>query len=176
MGRIPWRDCARRRPVDSRQSLEAPTTPDAIDLLLAQHARIEELFGQVLAADGERRRESFAKLVALLTMHEAAEEAVVHPLARTQIDAGPEVVDDRIEEERVAKQLLAELDADGTDAPGFARRLMSLRDAVLRHAKSEERYEFRQLRHVTDTETRQRLADAVRAVEESGVPTSPPVR
>lgn len=162
--------------MDNRECLPAPAAQDAIDLLLAQHARIEELFGQVLGADGAHRRERFAELVALLTMHEAAEEAVVHPLARTQIDAGPEVVDDRLEEERVAKQLLAELDAEGTDAPGFTRRLVSLRDAVLRHAKSEERYEFRQLRHTTDAETRQRLADAVRAVESSAAPTPPPPR
>lgn len=153
----------------SADSRPAPAAQDAIDLLLAQHARIEELFGQVLGAEPAHRRERFAELVAFVTMHEAAEESVVHPLARTQIDAGPEVVDDRLEEERVAKQLLAELDADGTDAPDFTHRLMSLRDAVLRHAKSEERYEFRQLRHATDAQTRQRLADAVRAVEASAL-------
>lgn len=151
----------------SQDARRAAATEDAIDLLLAQHARIEELFREVLTAEGEQRRAPFAELVHLLTVHEAAEQAVVHPLAREHIDEGPEVIAARIEEEVVAKQLLAQLDEEGLDAPDFAPQLIALRDVVLKHAKREERYEFRQLRQATDVETRRRLADAVRAAEVS---------
>lgn len=149
----------------SREALHPPAVRDAVDLLLAQHARIEELFRLVLLSEGEARRAHFTELVQLLTVHEAAEEAVVHPLARDHIEEGADVVGARLTEERRAKELLAQLDEVGPEAPEFRRTLIALRNLVLMHAKKEERYEFRQLRHTTDLDTRRRLADAVRAAE-----------
>jgi hemerythrin superfamily protein len=145
---------------------------DVVELLLSQHARIEELFREVLAASGEQRRERFEELVRLLAVHETAEEEIVHPLARSRINGGAEVVDARLAEEREAKQLLADLTGAGTEAPDFDERLMLLRDAVLIHAKREERYEFPHLRQHVEHATGQRLADAVRAAE-AFAPTRP---
>jgi len=147
-------------------------TVDVIDLLLAQHARIEQLFRDVLDAEGEQRRQRFAELVRLLAVHETAEEEVVHPFARVRIDAGAEVVQARLAEERLAKQLLVRLAEAGTDAPDFEARFIELRDVVLLHAKREERYEFPHLRQATDARMRERLADAVR-VAEMVAPTRP---
>jgi hemerythrin superfamily protein len=149
-----------------------PATQDAVDLLLAQHARIEELFRAVLAADGAQRGPLFHDLVRLLAVHETAEEEVVHPFARAQIDAGPAVVAARLEEERLAKELLAQLDERGPDAPDFTERLIEVRDVVLAHARREERDEFPHLRQVTDAKTRERMADAIRAAE-AIAPTRP---
>jgi len=147
-------------------------TVDVIDLLLAQHARIEQLFRDVLDAEGEQRRQRFAELVRLLAVHETAEEEVVHPFARVRIDAGAEVVQARLAEERLAKQLLVRLAEAGTDAPDFEDRFIELRDVVLLHAKREERYEFPHLRQATDARMRERMADAVR-VAEMVAPTRP---
>ena len=138
---------------------------DVIDLLLAQHARIEQLFRDVLDAQGEQRRQRFEDLVRLLAVHETAEEEVVHPFARVRVDAGAEVVQARLAEERLAKQLLVRLAEAGTDAPDFEDRFIELRDVVLLHAKREERYEFPHLRQATDARTRERMADAVRLAE-----------
>lgn len=145
---------------------------DVIDLLLAQHARIEQLFRDVLDAQGEQRRQRFEALVRLLAVHETAEEEVVHPFARARIDAGPEVVQARLAEERMAKELLLRLSEAGPDAPDFEDRFIELRDIVLLHAQREERYEFPHLRHTTDARTRERMADAVR-VAEMVAPTRP---
>lgn len=145
---------------------------DVVELLLSQHARIEELFGQVRAATGEQRRDLFEELVQLLAVHETAEEEVVHPLARSRIDGGSDVTDARLAEEREAKELLADLYEAGTEAPDFEQRLLLLRDAVLMHAKREERYEFPHLRRQLEHATGQRLADAVRAAE-AFAPTRP---
>ncbi|MBF9130734.1 hypothetical protein I0C86_17470 [Plantactinospora sp. S1510] len=41
-----------------------------IDLLLAQHARIEELFRTVAAAEGRSKRLAWQDLVELLAVHE----------------------------------------------------------------------------------------------------------
>lgn len=146
--------------------------PDAVDLLLAQHARIEELFRQVLAAAGEERRDRFQELARLLSVHETAEEEVVHPLARATIDAGDDVVDARLSEEHDAKELLADLIERGVEAPDFADRLRTLRAEVLQHAKREERYEFYRLRDKVDEATAKRLLKAVRAAE-AFAPTRP---
>ena len=60
-----------------------PATPgpadDVVDLLLAQHARIEEQFLLVTGGTGEARRDAFDDLVRLLAVHETAEEEIIHP-------------------------------------------------------------------------------------------------
>jgi hemerythrin superfamily protein len=138
---------------------------DVIDLLLAQHARIEELFLLVASTHGDHRREAFDELVRLLTVHETAEEEVVHPLARARIDGGDALIEDRLDEERQAKELLAELAESGVDDPGFDTAILVLREAVLTHARYEERYEFPRLRATTSAVQLESLAGSVRAVE-----------
>lgn len=146
--------------------------PDVLELLLTQHAQIEELFNQVLAAEGDHRQERFDELVRLLAVHETAEEEVLHPVARRTIEAGEEVVSARLEEEREAKQLLADLQELGTEAPDFTGKLLALRAEVLEHATREERYEFPYLRRRLEPAAAQRLANALRAAE-AIAPTRP---
>ncbi|HEY0699384.1 MAG TPA: hemerythrin domain-containing protein [Micromonospora sp.] len=145
---------------------------NVIELLLAQHARIEELFKTVINSRGEARRDSFDELVRLLAVHETAEEEVVHPMARRNVEAGDEVVDARLGEERSAKELLAQLYDAGVDDPGFDAGIVRLRDAVLAHAAHEERYEFPQLRASVDENRLRTAAGAVRAAEATA-PTRP---
>lgn len=154
----------------SRQ--EVPGEHDVIDLLIAQHARIEELFAIALTSSGQQRRDAFEDLVRLLAVHETAEEEVVHPYAQVTIDGGEGVVADRLAEEHDAKQMLSDLYELGTDAPDFEPRLRALRDAVLAHAMAEERYEFRYLRQAVDAERLKVMARAVRDAE-ALAPTRP---
>jgi hemerythrin superfamily protein len=140
---------------------------DVVDLLLAQHARIEELFLLVAGTSGQTRREAFDDLVRLLAVHETTEEQVVHPVARAEADGGDALIDDRLEEERLAKEILGTLVEDGVDAEGFEEALLLLREAVLTHARYEERYEFPQLRHRLPAERLQSMAGTVRVAEEA---------
>jgi hemerythrin superfamily protein len=145
-------------------------TPDAVDLLLTQHARIEDLFREVLEAVDEHKAAAFDDLVRLLAAHETAEEQVIHPLARLSGDGA--LVDARLEEERQAKELLQRLFEGGTTARGFDAGLLDLRLAVLGHAKREERYEFPQLRRLHGGARLQAAAALVRAAE-TIAPTRP---
>lgn len=149
-------------------------TEDVVDLLLAQHARIEELFRLVINGADETRRDAFDELVRLLAVHETAEEeVVVHPLARTLPGGdGDAMVDERLKEERQAKELLRTLVTGGVDADGFEVGLIRLRDAVLRHARHEERQEFPLLRQHVPAERLRALAATVRAAE-AAAPTRP---
>ncbi|MEU0077627.1 hemerythrin domain-containing protein [Micromonospora tulbaghiae] len=154
-----------------------PATPgpeeDVVDLLLAQHAQVEQLFLLVIGSTGDTRREAFDDLVKLLAAHETAEEEIVHPLARTLPGAGGDaMVDDRLDEERQAKETLQTLIAEGVDADGFDTGIVLLRDAVLTHARYEERYEFPQLRQHVPASRLRSLAGTVRAAQ-AAAPTRP---
>ncbi|WP_238455109.1 hemerythrin domain-containing protein [Micromonospora sp. ATA51] len=130
---------------------DTPATPgpdeDVVDLLLAQHAQIEELFLLVIGGTGQDRRDAFDDLVRLLAVHETAEEEIIHPLARDLPGGGGDpMVEDRMDEERRANETLKTLVEGGVDADSFDTAIILLRDVVLTHARYEERYEFPLLR------------------------------
>jgi hypothetical protein len=145
---------------------------DVVDLLIEQHMAIRDLFAEVEAATGEDRRRPFERLVLLLAVHETAEEEVVHPLARTSVEGGNEIVDARLEEEREAKEMLAQLEDVGLDAPEFPNLLAKLRTSVLAHASHEEAYEFRYLRRECAPAQLRALSAVVMAAEATA-PTHP---
>jgi hemerythrin superfamily protein len=155
----------------------SPATPgpeeDVVDLLLAQHAQAEQLFLLVIGSTGQTRRDAFDDLVKLLAAHETAEEEVLHPLARTLPGGGGDaMVDERLDEERQAKETLKTLVRGGVDADGFDTGIILLRDAVLAHARHEERYEFPLLRQHVPADRLRTLAAAVRTAEATA-PTRP---
>lgn len=145
---------------------------DVIDLLLEQHEEIRALFVRVANAQGRERQEAFEELVRLLAVHETAEEEVVHPVARREIDQGNQIVEERLEEESDAKQALSELYDLGVDHPEFGPRLQELAEEVNRHATNEETEEFEALRQHVAPEQLQRMVGAVRTAE-SIAPTRP---
>jgi len=145
---------------------------DVVELLKAQHTRIRELFDEVANTKGEDRKRHFHDLVRLLAVHETAEEEVVHPFARKNIEGGEQVVKDRIEEEEKAKRALDRLDEMDTDSPEFLERFTALRQDVLAHADNEEREEFAHFHEVADRGRLVTLARAVQAAE-ALAPTRP---
>ena len=149
----------------------AETTGDVIDLLRAQHGRIRDLFDEVMGSDGDERRKSFQELVKLLAIHETAEEEIIHPVAR-RLPGGDGIVDERLAEERQAKELLSELDGMDVDDPRFMKSLDKLRMDVLTHARAEERYEFDRLKDEFSPAQLRGFAAAVRAAEATA-PTQP---
>jgi hypothetical protein len=156
---------------------DAPATAgpeeDVVDLLLTQHAQIEQLFLLVIGGTGQDRRDAFDDLVRLLAAHETAEEEIIHPLARDLPGSGGDaMVDDRLDEERQANDILKTLVGSGVDADGFDTAIILLRDAVLAHARYEERYEFPLLRRKVPAARLRTLATAVRAAQTTA-PTRP---
>lgn len=146
--------------------------PDVVDYLVGQHGRIRDLMMEVMAFSGEERRASWRELVRLLSVHETAEEEVVHPVARRRLDAGGAIVDDRLTEEHDAKELLEQLDGMDPDDPGFLPLFLRMRSAVITHAVNEQRYEFSYLRQTVDTAELAGLRVLAMAAE-STAPTHP---
>ncbi len=145
---------------------------DVVDLLLAQHEQVRELFSQLEQASGETRRDAFDQVVRLLAVHETAEEEVVYPAVRRMVDDGDTLADARTAEEAKAKDALSELEKLGVDHPDFDSKLDSVKQVVLVHAENEEREVFPELRQSHNQEQLETMARGVQAAE-SLAPTHP---
>lgn len=147
------------------------TDTDVVDLLLQQHGRIRAMFDRVEEAPTpEHQQVAFAELRRFLAVHETAEEMVVHPWVRGQGKDG--VVDERLLEERQAKEVLSALDGMDVRDPAFDGQFRSLKALVLAHAVNEEKEEFPFLRDLADERKLALMAQAVRAAE-AIAPTHP---
>ena len=145
---------------------------DVVELLFDQHAEIKSLLRELSQAQGERKKDLFEDLVRLLAVHESAEEIVVHPTARREIDNGDDVVKARLDEESRAKKALAELHDLGVDHADFDAKLAELAADVVDHATHEEQEEFSQLRAKLPDDRLRQMAGAVR-IAAATAPTRP---
>jgi hemerythrin superfamily protein len=145
---------------------------NVVDLLLGQHQEIRRLFGEVQTSTGDARAAAFDRLRRLLAVHETAEEEVVHPFARREIDGGGTIIDARLTEENEAKAMLSELEDIGPDGAGFDQKLAELRTAVLDHAEHEEKDEFPYIAKEATEQQLKGMAGAVKAAQATA-PTHP---
>jgi hemerythrin superfamily protein len=144
---------------------------DVAQFVRDQHREIKRLFSEVDGQQGEDRREAFEKLVPLLAVHETAEEEVIYPVIRRQTGRD-EIADTRIEEESDANRMLADLEKANVDSDEFAPRFAVLRDAVLRHATSEEATVLALLELTQDEDMLDRMGRAVQVAQKLA-PTRP---
>ena len=149
------------------------STHDVVEFLKGQHNQIKDMFDDVLyASEPKAREKAFVDLRQLLAVHETAEEMVVHPRARGEIDGGDAVVDARLKEEHEAKEQLSKLEGMDVDSQDFLDALKVFRDAVTEHAEREELEEFSHLQRELGPDDLKRMASAVQAVE-AIAPTRP---
>ncbi|WP_163553327.1 hemerythrin domain-containing protein [Candidatus Frankia alpina] len=155
-----------------RERVEAAKLPedDIVGILLAQHARIRDLFMEVREQRGEHRRKAFDELRKLLAVHETGEEMVLRPVSRRS--AGTDVVKARNHEEEQAAKVLSGLEKLDVTGPEFERQIATLEQAVSDHAEREELEEFPAVRAATSADERRKLGRQLRAVE-SLAPTHP---
>lgn len=128
---------------------------DAVRVLLEQHARIVDLFGEVRTTGGEARQAAFDRLRALLAVHEISEEMVLRPVS--QAVAGHDVIEARNEEERQANAALQRLEKLDVDSAEFTREIAAFEKSVLAHAEAEESEEFPAVLAECDADERQAL-------------------
>ncbi|WP_460353961.1 hemerythrin domain-containing protein [Mycobacterium sp. ZZG] len=149
------------------------STDDVVAFLRDQHNLIKDMFDDVLHASEDKAREkAFTDLRQLLAVHETAEEMVIHPRARREVESGDEIVDARLREEHEAKEQLVALEKLDIASEEFLTELTKFRDAVLEHAEREESEEFTKLKRELDADELKSLAGAVRAAE-AIAPTRP---
>jgi hemerythrin superfamily protein len=140
---------------------------DMVSFLKGQHEQIKKLFGSVLNAKGAARAAFFVELKELMSVHEAGEEAIVHPVAAKILVNGEVVVRERLHEENKAKRAIAAIDHMDVDKPEFDDKLRALQADVIAHAEAEEREEFEKLAAQVDPTQLQRMLTDLQSVEKS---------
>ncbi|HZT64611.1 MAG TPA: hemerythrin domain-containing protein [Acidimicrobiales bacterium] len=126
---------------------------NAIEALLQDHQEVRQLFTEIASKTGEDKQTAFQRLVFELARHETAEEEVIYPLVRRDVDGGDDLADARIKEEDEAKKVLADLEKLDVSSTEFDTKFEQFRTAVLAHAESEETQVFPQLREVKDDDS-----------------------
>src|SRR4051794_13699273 len=80
------------------------STEDIVAYLTEQHELFKSVLPTVLQLDGAERAERFQQVRALLAVHEALEQEVIHPKA--SLDAGEQVMHERLNEEAAAEKAI----------------------------------------------------------------------
>jgi hypothetical protein len=149
------------------------STDDVVKFLKEQHNLIKDMFEEVFSASSDdARRKAFTELRQLLAVHETAEEMVVHPRVRNEVEGGDIIVDARLVEEHDAKEYLSALEAMDIGSKEFLDELTLFRGSVIDHAEREELEEFTLLQRELDADDLERMAKAVLAAE-AIAPTRP---
>ena len=130
------------------------STTDIVQLLLTDHREAEELLGRFDGLSTSERASYFSEVVIELVRHEVAEEHVVYPLIRRGAPTGEAEANARIAEETEAEKLLVELEKLDAASAEFAEKFLTLRQAVLAHARAEESTTFPLLAELEDPESR----------------------
>jgi hemerythrin superfamily protein len=114
---------------------------DAVDILVEDHRRIEDLFTRYEAstnADAQTRKALVDEMIRELSMHAAVEEQYFYPAVAKSVADGKDLVDESLHEHQEVKDVLAELDDMGADDSGFDERVHRLMREVRHHAGEEE--------------------------------------
>ena len=112
---------------------------NAIDLLKADHDKVEELFKQVEASDKGKHEALFRKIDAALEPHAHIEETIFYPKMIADGDEELQaIVKEGIEEHRQMKMFLKEIAALTADVDKFEAKLKVLIEDTRHHVKEEQ--------------------------------------
>jgi len=115
---------------------------DAVDILVEDHRRIEQLFTRYESstnADARTRKDLVDDMIRELSIHAAIEEQYFYPAVAKSVSNGEELVGESLHEHQEVKDALAELDDMDADDTGFDERVHALMREVRHHAGEEER-------------------------------------
>ena len=127
---------------------------NAIELLVADHQAVEELFHQVEGSDATKHPEIFREIKRSLEAHAHIEEAIFYPSLQEDGDeALVELTSEALKEHSQAKVAIGELAAVVSDTEKFEPLLVKLIEDVRHHVKEEEGEMFPAVTGQFDDET-----------------------
>jgi Hemerythrin HHE cation binding domain len=109
---------------------------NAIDLIKAQHARIEELGRALIEAEPARRGGMLGQLERVIEAHSEMEEKLFYPLFNTA--SSHEALVQYAEDHRRVRLLLLQVDHAGLASPQFESNVAHVMAAFAEHAYGEE--------------------------------------
>jgi len=138
---------------------------NALELLKADHEKVQQLFKKAEDANPERQRQLFEEIKQELETHTHIEETVFYP-AVAKIDELKDMVLESLEEHKQVKTLLREMENLTEDSEKFEPKLKVLMENVEHHAEEEEEGKmFPKVRKLMDTETLEQLGEELEAVK-----------
>lgn len=131
---------------------------NAIDLLTADHRRVQDLFERVRGEEEGTGRRTFPEIRRELELHTHVEEQIFYPhLLKVGDEKLQSITREGLEEHRQAKNLLDELEMLSDDRGGFDAKLNVLMEDVEHHVEEEEGEMFPLVRGQVDDEMLLRL-------------------
>jgi hemerythrin superfamily protein len=149
--------------------------PDAIDVLVADHRTVEDLFKRFEKTTDratKTRTELVEKMVRELSVHAAIEEQLFYPRVRLAGDKFKDEVLEALEEHHVVKELLAELEKMPPEHERFEAKTMVLMETVRHHIREEESELFPQVRRAIPAEDLVDIGEGMQALK-TLAPTHP---
>ena len=120
--------------------------PLAIEMLMADHRKVEALFKQyekAKEADDDSRREIAETVCAELMVHATVEEEIFYPFLRETLDdEDMEMVEEAQVEHNGAKDLIAQIQGAGEVDEVYDAKVKVLSEYIKHHVKEEEQEIF----------------------------------
>jgi hemerythrin superfamily protein len=138
---------------------------DLIDLLVADHRRLESLFAEIETSPRTAvRRAALDAAIATLARHSAAEEEFLHPALREHLPAGQDIAAYETREHTQVDELVERLSRLNDVDPAFGELLAALLGTVRLHMQEEETELFPRLATACAAGTLLELGERLKSV------------
>lgn len=118
---------------------------DAIEMLKADHRKVEGLFEEFENTENKKRKAELAAKICLeLRVHTQLEEEILYPDAHHEIEH--DLVDEAVVEHASAKDLIAQIEAGSPDDHLYDAKMKVLKEYIKHHVKEEEEEMFPKLK------------------------------
>ena len=136
----------------SKSGSGAKAQPLAIELLMADHRTVEDLFEQYESekeSDEDTRRAIAAQICGELSVHAQVEEEIFYPWLRENLEK-MEMLEEAYVEHQGAKDLIAQIESAGEIDDAFNAKVKVLGEYIKHHVKEEEQEIFPEIRSKKD--------------------------
>jgi hemerythrin-like domain-containing protein len=137
---------------------------DAITLLKNDHKTLEGLFKKFeKTGEGAKKaqRDLADKILEELSIHMAIEEQIFYPAVREALEEEEDTILEAIEEHRVGKFLLIEIDATDPEDERFHAKVTVLIETTRHHVEEEEKELFPEVRKAIGRKRMNEIGDAM---------------
>lgn len=137
-------------------------------LLKKDHEKVKGIFkalGETTERAVKKRETLFTQLKSELTIHSEAEEALFYPRVLDPEETH-EITLEALEEHKVVKTLLAELESDAKDTEEWSAKLKVLQENVEHHVEEEEGELFQKAQKVLSKEEAESIAEEITSFKE----------